>query len=115
MTCAAARIRAQSFNFEQPVSERLNLSRSNAKSPKAVIQKVLMHHAWTVHSVLSGGCISVASKHEHGVLSVFKLQSQTVGTGIRKELRDRLEEEDFKSKLLLIVHRSAMAIRISLH
>ena len=70
---------------------------------------------WTVNSVLSEGCISVVYKHEHGVISVFNLQSQTIETGPRRELRDRLEEEDFKSKLLLTVHRSAMAIRVSLH
>ena len=56
---------------------------------------------WTVHSVLSEGCISVAYKHEHGVISVFNFMSQTIETGPRRELRDRLEEEDFKSKLRL--------------
>ena len=65
--------------------------------------------------MLSEGCISVVYKHEHGVISVFNLQSQTIETGPRRELRDQLEEEDFKFKLLLTVHRSAMAIRISLH
>ena len=68
---------------------------------------------WAVNSVLLEGCISVVYKHEHGVISVFNLQSQTVETGPRRELRDRLDEEVFKSKLLLVLHRSAMAIRIS--
>ena len=64
---------------------------------------------------MSEGLISVVYKHEQGVISVFNLQSQTIETDPRRELRDRLEEEDFKSKLLLTVHRSVMAIRISLH
>ena len=65
--------------------------------------------------MLFEGCISVVYKHERGVISVFNLQSQTIETGPRSELRDRLEEEDFKSKLLLSVPRSVMAIRVSLH
>ena len=45
VTCAAARSRDDQFNFEQPLSERKNLTDLKAESPKPVTQKVLMYHA----------------------------------------------------------------------
>ena len=60
--------------------------------------------------MLSQNCISVAYQHEHDLILVFNLQSQTKQTGSQRELRDRLEEEDLKSKLHLSMRRNAMAM-----
>ena len=52
----------------------------------------------------------MAYQHEHDLISMFNLQSQTKQTGSQRELRDRLEEKDLKSKLHLSVRRNAMAL-----
>ena len=49
-------------------------------------------------------------QHEHDLILVFHLQSQTKQTGSQRELRDRLEEEDLKSKLHLSMRSNAMAM-----
>ena len=60
--------------------------------------------------MLSQIYISVAYQHEHDLILVFNLQSQTKQTGSQRELRDRLEEEDLKSKLHLSMRKNAMAM-----
>ena len=45
MTCAAARSRDDQFNFEQPLSERKNLTDLKAESPEPETRKVLIRHA----------------------------------------------------------------------
>ena len=60
--------------------------------------------------MLSQNCISVAYPNEHDLTLVFYLQSQTKQTDLHRELRDRLEEEDLKSKLHLSIRRNAMAM-----
>ena len=60
--------------------------------------------------MLSQIYISVAYQHEHDLILVLNLQSQTKQTSSQRELRDRLEEEDLKSKLYLSMRRNEMAM-----
>ena len=68
-----------------------------------------------MHPVLAEGCMSVACQHEQVVIFVFNLKPQTTQTESQSELRDRVVEEYLKSKLLLSMRRTPIAIRTSLN
>ena len=60
--------------------------------------------------LFQSSCISLAYQHEHDLILVFYLQSQTKQTGSQRELRDRLEQDDLKFKLHPSMRRNAMAM-----